>query len=37
VVEGAASSKEAFNAFLQALADDMSGMELTVKDVVKSK
>jgi hypothetical protein len=36
VCEGAASSKEAFSAFLQALADDMRGMEFTVKDAVKS-
>jgi hypothetical protein len=36
VVEGAASWKEAFSAFLQALADDMSTMDFTVKDVVKS-
>jgi hypothetical protein len=36
VVEGAASTKEAFSAFLQALADDIRSMELNVKDVVKS-
>jgi hypothetical protein len=36
-VEGsAASTKEAFNGFLQALADDMRGVEMNVKDVVKS-
>ncbi|WIA20683.1 hypothetical protein OEZ85_005056 [Tetradesmus obliquus] len=36
VVEGAASSKEAFSAFLQALADELQGMEYKAKDVVKS-